>query len=502
MTERVPPIRVDADAPERLGAERVVVPDDMRAALRDALGADRVLDDAPTRTDAARDWWPISVVWAHHGLVPARPDCVVRPRTLDDVVSVLVLANRYRVPVTTAAGRSGVLGGAVPVAGGLVLDVAELAAEPTPTIDTESMVATVAASWWGDELEAELARNGVTAGHWPQSMDISTVGGWLACRGAGQLSTRYGKIEDMVVGVECVTGAGDVLRVEHAPRQATGPDLVEQIVGSEGALAVITRATLRVHPKPDYEAARAWRFDSFAAGLDAVRRALQRGATPAVVRLYDGDEAARSYEVDGAVLLLLDEGDRAIVDAALTVADAEAARTGTPLDAGLVERWRAHRNDVSLLEIAIQGGLVADTIEVSARWHVLERLHTAVVAGLKALDGTLIASAHCSHAYPDGGCLYFTFAGQVGDDLDAKERYYRAAWDTAMAAVLGAGPGAAVSHHHGIGKHRGAAMRAEIGEVAWNLLVAQKRAFDPNGILNPGTFGLPSPFLPDGWAWR
>ena len=157
--------------------------------------------------------------------------------------------------------------------------------------------------------------DGYTLGHWPQSMDLSTVGGWLACRGAGQYSTRYGKIEDMVIGLEVVLADGRIVHTEgHGPRAATGPNLTQLFVGSEGTLGVITEARLRIHPLPPAQERRAFGFTTFAAGLEACRRILRRGATPAVLRLYDQTESARNFEQpDTNVLVVLDEADPAIL---------------------------------------------------------------------------------------------------------------------------------------------------------------------------------------------
>jgi alkyldihydroxyacetonephosphate synthase len=352
-------------------------------------------------------------------------------------------------------------------------------------------------------LEVALGKTGAgyTLGHWPQSMDLSTVGGWLACRGAGQYSTRYGKIEDMVVGLEVVLADGRIVRTEgHGPRAATGPNLTQLFVGSEGTLGVITEARLRIHPRPAVQERRAFGFATFADGLEACRRILRRGATPAVLRLYDQTESERNFgHPETNVLVVLDEADPDILAATLAVVDDECAgRAGpTELERDLVERWLGHRNDVSALAPLWRAGIVVDTAEVSASWAVLPALFDDVVDALKAIEGTLAASAHQSHAYPDGACLYFTFGGR-GPDGDAawRARYYRQAWDTITEATLA--HGAAISHHHGIGLQRARFMPRALGD-GFEVLGALKQALDPAGILNPGKLGLPSPFGPTPW---
>jgi alkyldihydroxyacetonephosphate synthase len=475
-----------------------------------ASGAKVVTEEGP-RTDAARDWWPISIGWAVHGQVPARPAAVVEVGSAAQVAATLAACTQASVPVTPFAGRSGVCGGSVPIFGGLALDCTGLGGPID--VDEDSLVADVPAGIFGPDLEAALGAigDGYTLGHWPQSMDLSTVGGWLACRGAGQYSTRYGKIEDMVIGLEVVTADGRIVETEgRGPRAATGPSLTQLFVGSEGTLGVITRARLRVHPRPSAEGRRAYGFSELAEGLDACRRVLRRGATPAVLRLYDRTESERSFGRGGTcVLIVLDEADPKLLDATLGIVDDE-CRTARALDEGLVEQWLAHRNDVSALGPLWQAGIVVDTIEVAARWAALPTMATEVLQALEAVPGTLMASVHESHAYPDGACLYFTFAGrdpssepeerpqalQGSGETAWEERYYVQAWDAAISAVERCG--GAISHHHGIGLNRGRFLSGALGS-GFEVLVALKRALDPQGILNPGKLGLPSDFGPPPW---
>jgi alkyldihydroxyacetonephosphate synthase len=503
MTEPTPVTPIDTDGAEvadRLGATVVEVP----PALLDrigATGADVILDEG-ARAEAGRDWWPLAIGWAAEGGVPQRPGVVVRPSSTEQVSAVLAACNESAVPVTAAAGRSGVCGGSIPVHGGVALDMTAL--EGLVRVDETSLTADVRAGTFGPDLEAALGAVGAgyTLGHWPQSMDLSTVGGWLACRGAGQYSTRYGKIEDMVIGLEVVLADGRVVHTEgKGPRAATGPNLTQLFVGSEGTLGVITEARLRVHPLPAAQGRRAFGFTSFATGLEACRMILRRGATPAVLRLYDETESDRNFEHgDTNILLVLDEADPDILAGTMGIVDAECtAETGAQrLDDSLVDRWLEHRNDVSALAPLWRGGIVVDTAEVSGPWAALPALFDDVIGALKAIEGTLAASAHQSHAYTDGACLYFTFGGRGPEgDAEWRERYYRQAWDTVTDATLA--HGAAISHHHGIGLNRSRFLPRALGS-GFEVLGGLKATFDPNGILNPGKFGLASPFGPAPWA--
>ncbi len=484
-----------ADVRRRAGGGRVVpVGDVLLGRLRAVCGD--VSDDPAVCAEASRDWWPLAMTWALDGEVPGLATAVARPTSVDEVSAVLAVCNEAGVPVTTAAGRSGVCGASVPWHGGLVLNMCGMAG--IVDIERTSLVLDVRSGTFGDVLEDELHAAGLTLGHWPQSIALSTVGGWLACRSAGQYSNRYGKIEHMVVGLDAVLADGRRVTTGGWPRGAVGPDLTQVFVGSEGTLGVITSARLRVHERPAGTYRAAFSFSTFADGLEACRRIVQRHAAPAVLRLYDVTEASRNFQADGNVLLVHDEGDPAVMPAIAQVVGEECARAGgSSLDDEVVDRWFAHRNDVSALEALISRGYVVDTIEVAGRWASLPRMYDEAVAAIAGIAGTLAASAHQSHAYPDGACLYFTFAGDVGSASAEKETYYRAAWDAATNAVL-AHPGAALSHHHGVGINRGRFVREALG-TGYPVLTAVKAALDPNGILNPAKLGLPDPF--GGPAW-
>jgi alkyldihydroxyacetonephosphate synthase len=298
----------------------------------------------------------------------------------------------------------------------------------------------------------------------------------------------------MVVALDVVLADGTTVSTGGAPRAAAGPDLNQVFVGSEGTLGVITSARLRCHPAPAATRKAAYAFPSFVAGIDGLRTILRRGATPAVARLYDPIEADRSWSTgDQAVLLVLDEGDPVLVDATMAIV-AESCATAAPMDDGLVDRWLGHRNDVSALEALTRKGFVVDTMEIAGPWSRLPGLYEAVLAALQGIDGMKAASAHQSHSYLDGGCLYFSFAGRP--PLDERESFYVRAWDAATAAVLAGG--GALSHHHGVGLNRSRFMAQALG-AGMEVLQSLKTALDPNGILNPGKLGLTSPFGAGAW---
>ena len=434
------------------------------------------------RAEHGRDWWPITIADVAAGRVPHWPGVVVRPRTTDQVSRALRIASAWGVAVTAQGGRSGVEGGAVAPDGAIALDLTGL--NRVLDVDEISGTVRVEAGVFGPDLEAAVRDRGLTVGHFPQSFELSTVGGWLASRGAGQYSNRYGSVEDMVRGLTVVLASGDVVALGgRAPREAVGPDLTQLFVGSEGTLGIITEATLALHRLAPHEQRAAFGFASFADGLEACRRVFQRGARPAVLRLYDEAESTRHFGVSSCALIVLDEGDAALVSSTMGIV-VEECRTAARLDDDHVATWLEHRNDVSALAPLWEHGVCVDTIEVAGPWRALESMCRDVTDALRGVEGTVVASVHQSHAYLDGACLYFTFAGRPEGDPTA---YYRRAWDVATEAALRGG--GTLSHHHGVGRNRARFVRGALAS-AWPVLEAVKRALDPHGLLNPGALGL------------
>jgi alkyldihydroxyacetonephosphate synthase len=398
---------------------------------------------------------------------------------------VLRLCHEARIPVTPAAGRSSVVGGTVPVHGGVLLDLTGLSG--IVSVDATSGVVEVLAGTFGDAFEAELSTNhGLTVGHWPQSMALSTVGGWIACRGAGQLSNRYGKIEDIVLGLEVVLADGRTIRTGGpAPPEAVGPELTRLFVGAEGTLGVITRAWLQAWPTPT---------GTRPLGLGVRQRSgrpsrpcaasCDGAASPAVLRLYDGIESERNFGVDRSVQRAArlrrgrprdgrrhhGRGHRRV-----------RSHRGRPAGRRPGGQWFGHRNDVAALETFISKGYVVDTLEVSAPWAALDRIYERDGGRHAAVPGSMLVSAHQSHSYPTGACLYFTFGGLVAPD--ERDAYYTAVWDAGTRTVLT--NGGSLSHHHGIGLNRARFVREALGERLRRAHRGEGRA-GPQRRVQPG----------------
>jgi alkyldihydroxyacetonephosphate synthase len=457
---------------------------------------DGVSEASADLTDAGVDWWPLVMAYGHlnRHLMLRRPEVVVRPTTSEQVAAVLALCASERVPVTPFGGRSGVCGGSIPLHGGVSLDLGDL--KGIEAVDEESLLVTVGAGTNGRAFEDGLREfHGLTVGHWPQSIDLASVGGWVACRGAGQYSTRYGVVADMVEGLEVALADGSLIRTGwRGPRSATGPDLTQLFVGNEGTLGVITKVRFRAHPVPPSQWKAAWAFADFGAGLETCRRVLRRGATPAVLRLYDHRESRRHFGDDaggGCVLVALDEGDSVVLEATRRVVEEECG-DGETRSESLVDHWLETRNHVGGLGDAVAAGLVVDTCEIAAPWSAARVLAESAPAAVMGVDDTLAATVHASHHYSDGTCLYITFAGKTEDPSG----WYVAVWDALMRVTLEAG--GAISHHHGIGLVRGRHLEPALGP-AFEVLKSMKTALDPHGVLNPGKLGLPSPFGEPVW---
>ncbi|HYB98382.1 MAG TPA: FAD-binding oxidoreductase [Candidatus Limnocylindrales bacterium] len=456
---------------------------ELAAALRRDVAGLEVVEDPSAIEARSRDYWMRSLLESRlHGA--PRAAALVRPASAAQVADVLAFADRTRTPVTPYGLGSGVCGGVLAQGNEIILDLSRM--DRLLAVDENTLTATVQPGMRGSDYEDALAARGFTMGHWPQSIAISSVGGWCATRASGQLSTLYGNIEQMLLGAEVALAGGKLLRLPPVPRSATGPDLKHLFLGSEGTLGVFTELTFRIHAAPEKKRGSAFVLPSVRAGLEALRKVMRSGWTPAVTRLYDEIEAGRNFAgVAGGkpVLLIMSEGAASRVDAeAAAIAAIVAGEGGSDQGEEPVLSWLEHRNKVPTFERLLDQGLVADTIEVAIDWNRIGDLFEAVTARGARIESVFAMSGHVSHCYTQGANIYFTFVA-AQSDLAAAVRTYDEAWKTTIETTIELG--GTIAHHHGIGRVRKPYMTRELGEGV-ELLRALKRTFDPNGILNPG----------------
>jgi alkyldihydroxyacetonephosphate synthase len=449
------------------------------------------------------------------GDLPVPCDAVVYPADEGAVAALLRIAADAALAVVPVGGGTSVVGGIEPrprasQRGCIALDTTRLCA--LLRVDAASRTATVQAGVEGPALEARLRAHGFTLGHFPQSFEHSTLGGWIAARSSGQFSSRYGALEDMLVAVRVVTPNG-VLRTLEVPRSAAGPDLRALVLGSEGTLGVIVEATLRVAPAPASHAERALLFRSFEDGAEAVREAVQEGLPLAMLRLSDAAEtelfevlrrdparrfdasawglgaAARlGYREGRALLVAAHEGDAREGRRSLARLRAIARRHGAlPLGARPGRSWRRDRfRSPYLRDWLLDYDVAIDTLETALPWSRLAEGHRAMGRDLRAsLESHAragLAMAHLSHSYPDGASLYFTLLYPVDRQRSVKQwaEIKREATESLLSH------GGTLSHHHGVGADHAAWLAREKGAVGIAALRAVKERLDPAGILNPG----------------
>jgi len=501
---RKPPVQLDQVALPDPG-----LPGEARERLAAAVGAENVRDDRETRIAHAVGRSYPDLVRIRAGDASSAPDAVVLPESAEQVAAVLLACAEHRVAVVPFGGGTSVVGGVEPVHDGLAaaisLDLTRLTA--TVEVDRTSLTARLDAGLLGPEAERRLHEQGVTLGHFPQSFEYSTVGGWVATRSAGQASTGYGRIAALVEAVRCVTPAGE-LGTKPVPASAAGPSLRELVVGSEGVLGVICEATVCVRPAPTARRYEGWSFASFAEGCDAFRVMEQGGAAADVSRLSDEHETRlnmamassgstaeklgrrylrmRGHE-DGCVAILGFEGEEdEVEDRRRRTAGLLRAGGGVALGQRPGEAWlRGRYAGPYLRDELLDRGVLVETLETATNWANLGKLHTAVRDALEtALSGRGTpphVMCHVSHLYRAGASLYFTFLARQEEDALAQ---WRAAKTAASEAIVAGG--GTITHHHAIGRDHRQWLPAETGPLGIEVLRAAKERLDPTGIMNPG----------------
>ncbi len=458
--------------------------------LNSLLGKNRVISDQTSMLIYSRDIFMPGYLDLREGKIQNLPWAACFPENIEEVAKVVGRAQENRIPLIAFGAGSGVLGGTVPVTGGIMVDLKRM--HQIRNINPTNLTVEVEAGVMGEDLERALNETGFTLGHFPSSIYCSTVGGWLSTRSAGQLSSKYGKIEDLVISLEGVLADGSVFHTRKTPRSATGPDLDQILVGSEGTLGIITSALLAISRLPEKKFSRGFRFEDVPSGMEAMRTLTQKELVPAALRLYDPVDTGFNRQKlsgpeSGCLLIAVYQGannEQAELKARLGFMRIK-EMGGKDLGEEPGEKWYEHRYAVSYQQSKIlsQPNTLLDTIEVSVIWKDALELYQKVIPGIGKVG---LAMAHFSHAWREGVCVYFSILVSDPDPEILRQKHLQA-WQAAMEPCLTIG--ASISHHHGIGRFRSEWLKKELG-VGHELLQKLKSELDPAGIFNPEKLGF------------
>jgi alkyldihydroxyacetonephosphate synthase len=460
---------------------------DVVLALQSVMQPENIATQKEILDEYSHDAWPVSALEKKMEIHQFRPDIVVTPKSKKEILGVLKVAKDNQVPIMARGLGSSVTGQSLATQGGIVLDLSKIVSEPVLSIS--DMTVSASAGMRGSDLEEWLNKKSLTMNFFPQSLSRSTIGGWVATRATGQLSTKFGGIEESAVGFSVILSDSTEIQVGQKPRAAVGPNLKELFLGTEGMFAVITEVTLKVYRKSEIQLSEAWLMPSVNSGIVAMREIMQSGIRPSLVRFYDEAEAqfaVPGIELNKCVLFLTHEGLSSITKAEhLESSKIVESSGGVSIGSVPVDNWYKRRFDFSAVEniLASKGGY-AETIEVAHSWSEIENLYSRLVKELTPLSDTVLG--HFSHVYTNGASLYIILLGKTDTDEQAVLRL-RKIWDAAMTVVTELG--GEISHHHGAGLARQDFIAKSLG-TQHELLRKLKNVVDPEGILNPGHLGL------------
>ncbi|MFW9782055.1 MAG: FAD-binding oxidoreductase [Candidatus Heimdallarchaeota archaeon] len=467
---------------------RVMIKDKpkIESKLREIVGENNVSTKEIDLLAYSKDSSLIAFNWEIEGKIAGLPDFITWPENIQQVQAILNLANQEKIPIIPYGEGSGVVGGAIPIFGGIIIDMKKF--NKIIQINDQNLTVTAESGINGMNLERFLNAKGYTSGHIPQSLYTSSLGGWIAHRAAGQFSTKYGKIEDIVLGMEVILPNGELLNFKTIARASTGPQLDKLFIGGEGTLGIVTKATLKIWPYPEKRVLISYAFPTIEKSFDAVRETLRENIYPAVVRIYDIFETARHFpDIDKAkdkvMIIFICEGNPKLVDLEESITR-EKCEINSGIDCGPhpVEHWFETRFRVTETSSMPPYKIVFDTIEVASLWDNAATVYHSVIDSMNNLKGVLMITAHVSHFYPNGVGIYFSFGG-VPPRGSSDLKFYQECWNNTIKAVLDAG--GSIAHHHGVGINRSHWMGDEWG-VAMNTMREIKQILDPNNILNPG----------------
>jgi len=463
--------------------------------LSEAIGPDRVSTSHIDRLAYSRD----SIVeWTcplpEEECSPPLADFIVWPETTRDVAEILKIANTHKVPVTPECGGAQGSGSTLPLFGGIIIDTKSL--DKVIDIDTDNHTVTTQTGLICQELESRLNAVGYTLNHLPQSQHVSGIGGFLSARSAGVVSTKYGKISEMVLGMEVVLPTGEIIRTKAVPNSAAGPNFNHLFMGAEGTLGVITEATFKIRPLPETRKFLGLLFADLPSAMNAARLIMRRGLWPATMRISDELETKYFHHHEsGSQMTLMFDGFEELCELEFkeTMKIAKELKAEDLGEGPGRDWWENKRYSVAfpssdhpLFGIPTPGFIrVSGCIDSAGTFDYLVK----VQRGLKEIveNMQMFLAAHFSHFYTSGGMIYPTFVGQLIKGSQAA-RTYNEVWRRGI--NLSHNLGGTINHHHGIGLNLGRFMKLELGETGMENFRRIKNAMDPNNIMNPGKLGL------------
>lgn len=459
--------------------------------LSKIIGEANVHVSLPARLAYARDRLPYATFSVRAARLPGTlPAAVVCPGSHEELSEIFGVLRREGVRAVPYGAGSGVLGGAIPLAGEVSIDLKRM--NQILSLNAVDGTVTVQCGMNGGQFEEALAAGGWTCGHLPQSLYMSTVGGWAACRGAGQASSRYGKIEDMVIGLRAVLPDGRSLEVRPAARRAAGPSIKDIFVGSEGVFGVITELTLRIWKKPEIEHGCVLALPSLQSGFDGLREIMQSELRPSVTRLYDLTESRDrtagipEFEKNPFLCILVFSGPTRLAALEEEMGLEIMRRHGAvKADDAPLRHWQQNRF-LSYSPKYQAGGFFMDTIEITGAWSALPLMYERMKSAAMSIHPEMHFGTHWSHSYPEGACQYMTVR-LPPMPMDEALGLHRNAWDKIQRLTLELG--GSISHHHGVGAFRNQWLREELN-AGMDILQGIKDTLDPDNLVNPGRLAL------------
>jgi len=469
-------------------------------ALGKIVGAKNVMDRVEGRKSIKGDQSWLTYVHAHYNKPLSIQDAVATPHTTEEVSQIVKLANEMKIPVTPFGGGSGVQGAANATRGGIMLNLREMT--KIRHMDKKSLTCTVEPGYIVKTFEEDINKLGLTFTHFPASAEWASVGGCVAARGSGVLSTKYGNIQDHVLACEVVLPTGEIVQTPSVPKHAAGPEVMQLMMGSEGTLGVITAVTVKLRNLPSKRAFAVYSFPTLSQGIEAGRQIMVTGLRPAVMRFYDQDAAEHSLEravqagLKGPTMVLMFDGDHAsLVDAEASVADDICKTNGAKaLSPKIGETWWEKRYVFYHPPYAPELPQIWCTMDVVADYEHIEDVYNKVTHAMKnALDPKwgLTLKTHFSHWFDWGSMIYPRWGIPKGpDDLNEAIKIHDKVIHDATMAALSAG--AVINDHHGVGLRLAPYMEKQFGAAGMKMLRSIKKGLDPHNILCPGKLAMES----------